>query len=315
MKQVYKRIYLWVILGLAILPVAYPSPYLAYVFCLVGIYAMLSLGLGLLLGYAGQISLGHAGFFCIGAYSAAIMVTRVNLSPWLAIIASILITCFVAFTFCFPILKLRGYFLALATLGFGEIVLVLVNENRWLTNGPFGITQIPTLSVGNFEFDSYLKFYYLIWCVLGLMFLFSRNIVASREGMALRAISSSEVVASTLGIDTSRFKIRVFVLSAAFAGIAGCFYAFFMTAISTADFTVNLSLLIIMMVIVGGMRNLIGPIIGAFVLTGISEALNQYKEYSLSFYGFLLVVLLIFMPNGIYAGTADLSERIKCVFR
>jgi branched-chain amino acid transport system permease protein len=206
---------------------------------------------------------------------------------------------------------LRGYFLALATLGFAEIIVVLVNENAWLTKGPFGITQIPSLRIGVIVFNSYEKFYYLIWLALGLMFVFSKNLVNSREGRALQAISVSDLVASTIGIDTARFKVKVFVLSATFAGIAGSFYAFFMSAISPADFTINLSLLVIMMVIIGGMGDLTGAILGAFVLTGISEALSQSKEYSLSFYGILLVVLLIFMPDGIYLGLVDLARKMS----
>jgi branched-chain amino acid transport system permease protein len=143
------------------------------------------------------------------------------------------------------------------------------------------------------------------------MFVFSKNLVNSREGRALQAISVSDLVASTIGIDTARFKVKVFVLSATFAGIAGSFYAFFMSAISPADFTINLSLLVIMMVIIGGMGDLTGAILGAFVLTGISEALSQSKEYSLSFYGILLVVLLIFMPDGIYLGLVDLARKMS----
>ena len=303
----------WIVFGVGLFPYVCDSPYLVYVLCLVGIYSMLALGLSLLLGYAGQISLGHAGFFCIGAYCSGIIATKTDLNLWVGVLIAALITSLVAFIISFPILRLRGYFLALATLGFGEIIVVLVNENRWLTKGPFGITQIPSLSLGGFEFDSYAKFYYLIWLALGLMFIFSKNIVDSREGRAMRAISVNDLVASTLGINTARFKVKVFVLSAAFAGIAGSFYAFFMTAISPSDFTINLSLLIIMMVIIGGMGDLAGAILGAFVLTGISEALSQYKEYSLSFYGLLLVMLLVFMPDGIYVGLKHLVRRCSAL--
>jgi branched-chain amino acid transport system permease protein len=276
---------------------------------------MLALGLSLLLGYGGQISLGHSGFFGIGAYTVAILTTKLNFNPWLAMLASLIISSFSALIIGFPILKLRGYFLALATLGFGEIVYVAINEARWLTKGPFGISDFPNLSVGTFHFDNYSKFYYLVWLLLALLFIFSKNLVDSREGRALRAISSSETVASTLGINVPMFKIKIFVLSAGFAGIAGSLYAFFLTAISPADFTVSLSILIIMMVIIGGVGSLWGAILGAFILTWISEFLSQYKEYSFTFYGFLLIILLIFMPNGIYTGIVDASKLIKSLFR
>lgn len=307
--KLLKNVGCWIVLGLGIFPFVCNSPYLVYVFCLIGIYSMVALGLSLLLGYAGQISLGHAGFFCIGAYCSAIIATKTDLNLWIGVLIAAFIASLTAYIISFPILRLQGYFLALATLGFGEIVEVLVNENSWLTKGPFGITQIPSLSFGGFVFDNYEKFYYLIWLVLGLMFVFSKNVVDSREGRAMKAISVNELVASTLGINTARFKVKVFVLSAAFAGIAGSFYSFFMTAISPSDFTINLSLLVIMMVIIGGMGDLAGAVLGAIVLTAISEALSNYKEYSLSLYGLLLVVLLIFMPEGIYVGLKILIRR------
>ncbi len=305
----------WIVLILGLFPVFYPSLYLTYTMSLVGIYSILALGLSLLLGYAGQISLGHAGFFGIGAYTVAILTTRLSLNPWLATICSIFVTSVISLLISFPILKLRGYFLALATLGFGEIIFVLINEMRWLTKGPFGISDFPVLSIGGFYIDNYFKFYYLIWTVLSLLFIFSRNLVNSREGRALRAISSNEIVASTLGINTSLFKVQIFILSAVFGSIAGSLYAFFLTAISPADFTVSLSILLIMMIIIGGMGSLPGAMLGAFILTWVSEALSHYKQYSFSCYGLLLVVLLIFMPNGISMGIADTSRWIKKVIQ
>ncbi len=284
---------------LLLLPLVWSDPHLHYLMVLAGIYAILALGLSLFLGYAGQISLGHAAFFGTGAYTTAILTTRYSLPTFLAFWASAAAAAIIAYFIGRPILKLKGYFLALATLGFGEIFLVIVREARDLTGGVIGIFGIPWFSLGGVCFDTYLKQYYLIWGVLLGLLLFAKNLVRSKMGRALLAVAASEDAASTVGIKVSQVKIGVFVISAAFAGFAGSLFACVISTANPETFGLGLSVFIVMAVILGGMGNLYGPIVTAVFLTWLTDALGRYQEYSLPIYGVVLILLLIFFPEGI----------------
>jgi branched-chain amino acid transport system permease protein len=284
--------------ALLLLPLILSAP-LVYLMVLAGIYAILALGLSLFLGYAGQISLGHAAFFGIGAYTTAILTTRYAFPAVGALWASALVAAAFAYLIGKPILKLKGYFLALATLGFGEIFLVIVRESRSLTGGVSGIFNIPWFSVAGFIFDTYLRQYYLVWGVLIGLVLFAKNLVRSKVGRALLAVAASEDAASSVGINVAQIKVRAFVVSAAFAGLAGSLFACIMSTASPDAFGLGLSVLIVMMVILGGMGNLYGSIAGAIFLTWLMNVLGGYQEYSLPLYGVILILLLIFFPEGV----------------
>jgi branched-chain amino acid transport system permease protein len=291
-----KRDYLY--LGaLMLLPVIWPHS--LFLMVLAGIYAILALGLSLFLGYAGQISLGHAAFFGIGAYTTAILTTRYAFPTFGAFWASAVVAAAFAYLIGKPILKLKGYFLALATLGFGEIFLVIVRESRSLTGGVSGIFGIPWFSVAGFTFDTYLKQYYLIWGVLIGLVLFAKNLVRSKMGRALLAVAASEDAASSVGINVARVKVGGFVISAAFAGFAGSLFAGVMSTANPEGFSLGLSVLIVMMVIMGGMGNLYGSIFAAIFLTWLTDFLGGYQEYSLPIFGVILILLLIFFPDGV----------------
>jgi branched-chain amino acid transport system permease protein len=291
-----KRDYLY--LGaLMLLPVIWPHS--LFLMVLAGIYAILALGLSLFLGYAGQISLGHAAFFGIGAYTTAILTTRYAFPTFGAFWASAVVAAAFAYLIGKPILKLKGYFLALATLGFGEIFLVIVRESRSLTGGVSGIFGIPWFSVAGFTFDTYLKQYYLIWGVLIGLVLFAKNLVRSKMGRALLAVAASEDAASSVGINVARVKVGGFVISAAFAGFAGSLFAGVMSTANPEGFSLGLSVLIVMMVIMGGMGNLYGSIFAAIFLTWLTDFLGGYQEYSLPIFGVIFILLLIFFPDGV----------------
>jgi branched-chain amino acid transport system permease protein len=266
---------------------------------LAGIYAILSLGLSLFMGYAGQISLGHAAFFGTGAYTTAILTTQWSLPPMIAFWASAISAAVVAYLIGRPILKLKGYFLALATLGFGEIFLVIIRESTDLTGGVIGIFGIPWFSFMGFSFDTYFKQYYLTWGVLIGLFIFSKNLVRSKVGRALLAVAASEDAASSVGINVPRMKLEIFVLGAAFAGLAGSLFSCVMSTANPDAFSLGLTVMIVMMVILGGMGNLYGPIAGAILLTWLMDLLSKHQEYSLPLYGVILILLLIFFPEGI----------------
>jgi len=300
-KDFQKRDLLYLLLIL-ILPLIWSDGHIHHLMVLAGINAILALGLSLFLGYAGQISLGHAAFFGIGAYTTAILTTRYEIPPFFAFWASAFVSSLFAYLIGRPLLKLKGYFLALATLGFGEMFLVFVKESYEFTGGVIGIFNIPWFSIGGFVFDNYLKQYYLIWGVLIGLFLFSKNLVRSKMGRALLAISSSEEGAASIGVDVTKMKIGSFVIGAGFAGFAGNLYACVMSTANYETFSLNLSTLIVLMVILGGMGNLYGPIGGALFITWLMDVLGSYMEYSLPLFGVILILLLIFFPEGFGTG-------------
>ncbi len=297
-KEFQKRDFIYLGL-LLVLPLIWTDSHFHHLMVLAGIYAILALGLSLFLGYAGQISLGHAAFFGIGAYTTALLTTRYGLPSVLALGASALLASLFAYLIGKPILRLKGYFLALATLGFGEIFLVIVRETPDLTGGVVGIFGVPGFSAAGFSFDTYFRQYYLVWGILAGLLLFSKNLVRSRMGRALLAVASSEDAAGAAGIDAARVKLGAFILGAAFAGIAGNLFACTLSTANPQSFGLNLSVLVVMMVILGGMGNLWGPIAGAIFLTWLMDALSGYQEYSLPAFGIILILLLIFFPEGV----------------
>jgi branched-chain amino acid transport system permease protein len=298
-RKEFKKRDLFYLFVLLMLPLVWYDSHFHHLMVLAGIYAILAMGLSLFLGYAGQISLGHAAFFGIGAYTTAILTTRYGLPTFLAFWLSAGAAALVAYLIGGPILKLKGYFLALATLGFGEIFLVIARESQTVTGGVIGIFNIPYLSLAGFCFDSYLKQYYLIWGILLGLLLFSKNLIRSKVGRALLAIAWSEDAASSVGIHVAKLKTGIFVLSAIFAGFAGSLFACIMSIANPEAFSLGLSILIVMMVILGGMGNLYGPIFGSILLTYLTDILGRYQEWSLPIYGVILILLLIFFPDGI----------------
>jgi branched-chain amino acid transport system permease protein len=298
-KKEFRKKDLYYLVAICLAPLIWSDPHFHHLMVLAGIYAILALGLGLFMGFAGQISLGHAAFFGIGAYTTAILTTRYVFPTFLAFWASALSAALIAYLIGRPILKLKGYFLALATLGFGEIFLVIVRESTDLTGGIIGIFGIPWFSVMGFSFDTYLKQYYLAWGVLTGLFIFSKNLVRSKVGRALLGVAASEDAASSVGIDVSKTKLDIFVLGSAFAGLAGSLFACVMSTANPEAFSLGFTTLIVMMVILGGMGTIYGPIAGAILLTWLMDVLSQYQEYSLPIYSVILLLLLIFFPDGI----------------
>ena len=274
----------------------------------IGIHAMLAVGLNLLMGYAGQISLGHAAFFGLGAYTSGILTATYGVNPWLALLAGFLVSGGAAFLIGRPVLKLRGYYLAMATLGFGIIVFIILKEARGLTGGPSGLTGIPALSLAGFTFNTPYRLYLLIWPVLGLLLALAANLVDSRTGRALRALHDSEPAAQSLGVNTSRMKLLVFIWSALYASLAGSLYAHTMNFIAPASFGFMFSIKLVTMVVVGGMASIWGSLLGAAVLTVLPELLAVFHDFEVLVFGGILMVIMIFLPRGLVRGLLDLWE-------
>ena len=298
--------FLIALLLIAALPLATRSPYYLSIGVFIGLNAMVAVGLGLLLGYAGQVSLGHAAFYGLGAYVSAILTLHLKMDPWLALLLAAIGTGLVAYLVGRPTLTLQGHYLAMATLGFGIIVRILFNEGGDLTGGPSGLTGIPPLHLGGLELKSDLQMYCLIWPLVLLQVVLSRNLLSSRLGRALRAIHDSEIAARSCAVDTGKHKLMVFVLSAVYASVAGSLYAHTMRFVNPDPFGFAFSIELVLMVIVGGAASIWGPIIGAAVLTILAQllvtlghAFPPAKDLDVVLFGIILICVLLFQPQGL----------------
>ncbi len=298
------------VLLLFAVPLLIKSNYLLSILIVIGLYTIIVQGLGILMGYAGQVSFGHAAFFGLGGYTVAILTTRFHWPTVLALPAAALLPGVIAAIIGRPTLKLRELYLALATLGFGILVHIAFTEGKELTGGPSGITGIPYLSIGGLTFDSDIKFFYLVWITLFLILAGINNLVRSRVGRALRAISESEHAAENAGIDTAKLKLQAFIFSALLAGLAGGLYAFYVTFISPSPFGFHASVQFVLMAVIGGLGTFWGPLLGAAVVVTLGEFLRWAVplvipgaggEYQIIFFGLILVLLMIFRPEGLGA--------------
>lgn len=296
----YLLLGLTLILGL--LPLMVNNPYYLNVINVVGLNVIMVVGLNLLIGYAGQISLGHAAFFALGAYLSGILTARYGFAPWPTIALAMILTAIVAGIIGLPTMRLSGNYLVMATLGFNIIVNIIINQWDNVTGGPSGFSGIPPLSLGSYVLDTDLRAYYLIWgSALGATIL-ALNLVDSRVGRALRALHASEVAAASLGVDTDRYKVKIFIFSACLASIAGSLYAHYLSFISPKTFNIFFSVELVTMVMVGGLASVWGGLLGAAFLTPLPHLLHFFAEYKDVCYGLILVLLLMFRPEGLMVG-------------
>ena len=285
-----------------VLPFFLKGNYLLNVFVFVGINTMLAVGLNLLLGYAGQISLGHAAFFGMGAYISGIITSRYPVEPFLIMMLAAFLAGTLAFVIGFPILKLKGHYLAMATLGFGIIMYIIFNETVDWTGGPSGLSGIPNLQIGSLIFDNDLNNYYLVWIFTLVVMLLSINLSHSRIGRALRAINDSEVAARVMGVNARILKVQIFTVSAVISAVAGSLYAHIMTFIAPASFGFNFSVELLTMVVVGGLGSIYGSFLGAALLTMLPEFLRVFQDLDIIIYGLMLILMTMYMPGGIVSG-------------
>jgi branched-chain amino acid transport system permease protein len=299
--------------GVALLPFALPNEYYLTVLIVAGFHAILALGLNLLMGYAGQVSLGHAAFYGLAAYTTGVLTARFHWPVPAGIAAGIALVLLIAAGIAVPTLRLKGHYLAMGTLGFGIIVYIVLNEATDLTGGPSGLTSIPKLGMAGVSVASDRAFYYVVWGVVLILFLLAQNLVRSRLGRALRAIHTSETAAAVLGVDTERYKIGVFILSAVYAAVAGALYAHYVTFVSPGSFGFHTSVQLVTMVVLGGMGSLWGAVAGATFLTVLPEALRAIEDYDILLYGGLLVLCMMFLPGGLAEGAQRLGRAVRAV--
>jgi branched-chain amino acid transport system permease protein len=317
MTKEKREIIMFLIFTLAVLAVPFflHGSYFMNVLVFIGINTMLAVGLNLLMGYAGQISLGHAAFFGLGAYISGVLTTTYELNPWSALAVAACANGGLAFVIGFPILKLRGHFLAMATLGFGIIMFIVFNETVAVTGGPSGLSGIPNLHISSLVFDNDMHNYYLIWSVTLVTMLLSINLSQSRIGRALRAIADSEVAARVMGVNARVLKVQIFTVSAVISAVAGSLYAHTMTFISPASFGFNFSVELVTMVIIGGLGSIYGSFLGAAILTMMPEFLRVLQDFDIIVYGLLLIIMTMYMPGGLISGfnqiTGFIGGKIK----
>jgi branched-chain amino acid transport system permease protein len=298
-------------LVLAALPFLLGNDYYLTVLIVGGLNAMLTLGLCLLMGYAGQVSLGHAAFYGLAAYTSGILTASGRWPVPAGMAAAIGLVIAVASLIAVPTLRLKGHYLAMGTLGFGLIVYTVFNEATGLTGGPSGLAGIPKLSIAGWTPASDRETYYLVWAVVLSLFLAAQNLVRSRIGRALRAIHASETAAAALGVDTQRYKTAVFVMSAGYAAVAGVLYAHYVTFVSPGSFGFHASVQLVTMVVLGGMTSLWGAVAGALFLTVLPEALRAIEDYDILIYGALLILCMMFLPGGLAEGAERAVRWIR----
>ena len=283
------------------------------------IYGLAAIGLSLLMGLAGQVSLGHAAFIAVGAYTQALLVGKAGWNPLLAAPVAVLASMLVALLVGLPLLRLRGHFLALATLGLGIIVGVFVTEQEF-TGATSGIYGLPNLEFGGRSYDTAQEYFLLLAPIVVLGLWLASNLVFSRTGRALSAVNDSEVAAECLGVDTFALRLRVFVLSAAYAGLSGVFYTHWLTIVNPSVAHFELSVKILLMVVLGGLGTVWGAVIGAVAVQLLDEGLRAIipvlipsakGEIQLIGFGVVLVLVIILMPGGL----AQLWQKFRTALR
>jgi len=279
-----------------------------------GITAIASLGMDLAIGYAGQITLAQPAFVAIGAYSSAILTTRYDVHPLLGVVVGLVIAGLLSYLLAFPLVKLRGFYFGLATLGFAEIVSVINHNAIPLTGGTQGITMIPYLSIGPFVFDSALKQSLLVWLVSVFLVFLCLRLGNSRVGRAYRAIRGDEIAASVRGVDIRAYRVQAVVICGLFGSLAGSLQAHIVTTVCPESFGLALLIKYLAIIIVGGLGTFWGATIGAVIFTILPEILPVPLDFNPLIFAVMLGIMLLYMPNGIYGAVSTMLRRFRLTY-
>ncbi len=286
-----------------LLPLFFPSAYYYRVAALVFIFALAAVGLNLLMGFAGQVSLGHAGFLGIGGYAVAIGPTHLGMPSWTSLIGGALLSGVVAFIVGRPILQLKGHYLAVATLGFGILISIVLNNEAGWTGGPDGM-QVPRLMLLEWPVRGSETWYWISAGTFIVGAMLALNLIDSPTGRAIKAIHDSEVASSVLGVDVARKKLAIFVISAIYASVAGSYLALFNGHITPDNAGFLRSIELAAMVVLGGMGSILGSLVGAAVLVVLPQALTWLHDYEQMVLGLILMGFMIFLRQGIVPSLA-----------
>jgi len=288
-----------------ILPLFIKSSFFIHMLIMSFINAILAIGLNFILGFIGEKSLGHAAFYGLGAYTTAILSTKFNLSDWRSLLISLLVTAIGALIIGFPSLRLRGPYFSIVTLGFVLILQLFISNGGVLTGGPTGLPGVKRLEIYNpfnnnvIVLSTDISYYYLITISFWFCFLISILLVSSKIGRAWTAIRENLDLAESIGINSFKYKLIAFLTGAIMAGLAGSIYAHYFSFVSPKLFDTFVNINIVTMVIIGGEGTILGPVIGAFLITILPEILRFAEELRILIFGFILLITIIFAPKGI----------------
>jgi len=289
-------------LVIILLPLIISNAYFIHIMNIIGIYIIYTLSLDLLLGTVGMTQLGQMGFCGCGAYIGSILATRVLLGNssvfWISIILAFIITMILGLAIGVTTLRLKGIFFALCTLGFGEIMRTLFLNLVNITGGPYGIKAIPSPIIFGFELSDKKSFFYLIYFFVALTIWIIYSLKNSKYGLFWRTIREDEIVSSAVGIDVFRQKNIALMISAGLSGIGGVIFAYYLGYISPSNFTLDASILVLTMAIIGGRDSIFGSIIGAAIMIALPEVLRGLSDYRMLIYGIGLVCMIIYRPEG-----------------
>jgi branched-chain amino acid transport system permease protein len=303
--------------AIAVLPLLFQGSYARSILVVCAINVLLAIGLDVVIGYAGQLNLGQSAFFAIGAYVSTLLVTLAGADFWVAFLAGTIGAALAGAGLALFAVRLRGHYLAIASMGFAIIVYQILMNWISLTQGPLGIYGIPPPpawrmpGIGRIEFSDIRNFFWLVAAVALVAYLLLRNLLRSPVGEALVAVREDELSAASLGIDGARWKVFAFAIAAALAGMAGCFYASFVGTLVPDAFFITESFTVLAMVIVGGAGTLLGPAAGAILLTVLPELLRGIGDARLVIYGLTLTLVVLFMPGGMAQAAHLIAERAQ----
>ena len=322
----FKKLPTWVkaicltLLGAALiaLPIVYPKSYVMGVMCRIFMYMILAGSLNVINGYSGQFNIGHAGFYCIGAYTEAILATKLGLSFWIALPLGGAMAAIIGLLVAWPTLKLRGTYLAIVTLGASEIIRLVALNWEGLTGGPIGIKGIPSPLFFGFKVSRSIHYYYIFLGLAVLFFFVTYRVINSRIGRAWLSIREDELAARSLGVETRFYKAINFMYGAFWAGIAGAAFAPYFKFISSDMFSLDEGFNILSMVIIGGQGTLLGPAVGSIIVNFLTEFLRPISQFRLVVYALLIIVMMWLRPQGlvgasnsILAGRKITANQIK----
>lgn len=312
LNKVQKLLILIVLAAIIIgAPFVITDKYTLHILILCSMYACLTISLNLIIGWSGQFSLGHVCFYGMGAYITTLFMVNFGMNFFIATILSVVFTTLFAMLLCYPTLKLRGDYLAVITLGFGEVFRLFLTNAVDLTKGPAGIPNIPNPEIFGFVIKGKQAYFYFIAIILVLFIIFIKRLNNSGFGMAMMTVNEDDIAATALGLNVKKYKLWAFGIGGGMAALIGSFYAVYMGMISPTSFAYAESIKMVSMVILGGMGSIPGSIIGAFLLAALPELLRAFSDYRMVLYGALMVIMMIFKPEGIWSRNARMLNEFK----
>lgn len=306
--------YFLFLITIGLLPIFIKNNYYMNLLIFIGIYSIVSMGSVILLGYAGQISLGQSAFYGIGAYTSALLTLKAGFPFWIGFLGAMIASMFVGILIGLVALRVKGNYLAMATASFSVLTMVLIRELRSVTGGIIGLPNIPTASVFAFYFNDDLKYFYLVWGVFIILFLFSKNFINSKVGRAMLALKHDEEASGIFGINVVKYKLKAFIISSCYSAIGGVLFAHYVQFIDSTSFHLTFSLTILFIITIGGLECLWGTVLGSSVILILPEifkklttltflpdelkSLLQDYSYTLIVLSLITILILIFLPRG-----------------